>query len=535
MKFSKTFFALVLSTSVVFAQKPKLVVGIVVDQMRYEYLQRFAPYFGENGFERLKREGSNFNNHHYDYVPTFTGPGHASIYTGTTPANHGIIANDWYDKTAKTIIYCCTDTSVKTVGSNSGAGQMSSKNLKTNSLGDAFHLGFGKDSKVYGVSLKDRGAILPAGHSADGAFWFDGGKYGNWISSTQYYTQLPKWVSTYNSGSRKDALLNQSWIISPELKSANIQDNQPWERPFKGRKEATFPYDLKKLKTLNDNYSLLKAVPQGNEMSADFAKTLITEEGLGQDDITDLLALSFSATDYVGHYFGTQSLEVADAYVRLDKTIAALLTFLDEKVGKDNYVLFLSADHGAIDPPRFYEANHLPGDVLSEPKLTKQLNKAITAQFALSDVVGACINEQIFINPDTEFSNVSQKTIEDFIINWLKNHPGIDFACRYADIDTQMGMYQAESIKKGYYPNLSGEIVFALKPGWADYGPQGSTHGTNFTYDTHVPFILFGSGIPAQQIYERSAPADIAPTISHLVGTVLPWGATGKSFMDLLK
>jgi predicted AlkP superfamily pyrophosphatase or phosphodiesterase len=535
MKLWPTLFVFVLSTSIAFAQKPKLVVGIVIDQMRYDYLQKFAPYFGKDGFERLKREGSNFNNHHYDYVPTFTGPGHASIYTGTTPANHGIISNDWYDKKAKTLVYCCTDTSVKTLGSNSGSGQMSSKNLKTNSLGDAFHLSFGKESKVYGISLKDRGAILPAGHSADGAFWFDGGKYGNWISSTQYYTKLPKWVSSYNSGSRKDVLINQSWTISPELKAANIQDYQPWERPFKGRKQATFPYQLNTLKVLNGNYSLLKAVPQGNEMSADFAKTLITKEGLGKDNITDLLALSFSATDYVGHYFGSQSLEVADAFVRLDKTIASFLSFLDETVGKDNYILFLSADHGAIDPPKFYEANNLPGGVFRESKLADSLNKAIELQFGISDAVGASINEQIFLNPDVIFRQASQKTIENFIIEWLKNHPAIDFACRYTDIDTQMGMYQAESIKKGYYPNLSGEIVFALKPGWADYGLQGSTHGTGYTYDTHVPFILFGKGIPARQIYKRSAPADITPTISHLVGTVLPWGATGRSFMDLLK
>lgn len=510
-------------------------VGIVVDQMRYDYLYKFSQYYGKDGFERLKREGSNFNNHHYDYVPTFTGPGHASIYTGTTPANHGIIANDWYNKQSKTIVYCCTDTSVKTVGSFSGAGQMSSKNLKTNSLGDAFHLSFGAESKVYGVSLKDRGAILPAGHSADGAFWFDGGKYGNWISSTQYYTELPKWAERYNASDRKDALLNQNWTLSPELKDAKIQDNQPWERPFKGRKDATFPYDLHKLKALNNQYSLLKAVPQGNELSADFAKTLIAEEGLGQDSITDLLALSFSATDYVGHYFGTQSLEVADAFVRLDKTIASFLTFLDEKVGQDNYVIFLSADHGAIDPPKFYEANNLPSNVLSEAKLAKELNTAIEAEFGLSNAVGACMNEQVYLTPDMDYETVNQSVIKNFIIQWLLNHPGIDFACRYADIDTQMGMYLATSIKKGYYPNLSGDIVFALKPGWADYGPQGSTHGTSFTYDTHVPFILYGNGIPAQQIYERSAPADIAPTLSHWVGCILPWGSTGQSFMEKLK
>ncbi len=535
MKLIKAFFALFLLTQLTHAQKPKLVVGIVIDQMRYDYLQTFSKYYGQGGFERLKREGSNFNNHHYDYVPTFTGPGHASIYTGTTPANHGIIANDWYDKNTQTVIYCCTDTSVKTVGSFSGAGQMSSKNLKTNSLGDAFHLSFGKESKIYGVSLKDRGAILPAGHSADGAFWFDGGKNGNWISSTQYYEELPNWAKQYNNSNRKNALINQSWNLSPELKDSKIIDNQPWERPFKGRKEATFPYNLEKLKVLNGNYSLLKAVPHGNELSADFAKTLITEEGLGQDDITDLLALSFSATDYVGHYFGSQSLEVADAFVCLDKTIASLLTFLDEKVGKANYILFLSADHGTIDPPKFYEANNLPGGVFRESKISKELNQEIEVQFGLSNAVGACINEQVFLTPTINYDRVSKSVVEEFIIDWLKNHPAVDFACRYKDIDTQMGIYQAESIKKGFYPNLSGNIVFTLKPGWADYGAQGSTHGTSYTYDSHVPFILFGNGIPAQQIYERSAPSDIVPTIAHLVGSIMPWGATGKSFMGKLK
>lgn len=534
MKTKVLFISFFFAIQTLVAQKPKLLVGIVVDQMRYDYLNKFDAYFGNDGFKRLQREGANFHNCKYDFVPTFTGPGHASIYTGTTPANHGIIANDWYDYNSNQIIYCCTDTSVKTLGSASGAGQMSSKNLKVNSLGDAFHLTFGPESKVYGVSLKDRGAILPAGHSADAAYWFDGGKYGNWISSTQYFKTLPIWVQSYNASDRKDALINQTWKLSPELKGSNIADNKAWESKIQGKKDPVFPYDLSVLKKLNGNYSLLKAVPMGNDFTADFAKTLITEEGLGQDDIMDMLALSFSATDYVGHYFGTQSLEVADAYVRLDKTIAALLTFLDDKVGKNNYTLFLSSDHGAIDPPKFYEELKMPSGLLPENKIANELNTAINKKFGIDNAIGACINEQVFFNQNSTL-NAKQKTnIGNFVIELLKQYQAIDFACWYKDIESEMGYYQQMGIKKGYYPGLSGEIVFALKPGYADYGETGSTHGTGFAYDTHIPFILFGNGIPSKNIYSNCHPQDIVPTLCNVLKCTLPWGSTGHSFMGEL-
>lgn len=334
--------------------KPKLVVGIVVDQMRYDYLTRFYSKYGEGGFKRMMNEGFNCKNNHFNYVPTFTGPGHASIYTGSTPKYHGIIGNDWYDKEIKKMVYCAGDDSVQSVGAKTEDGKMSPHRMKTTTFADENRLFTQMRGKTIGISIKDRGAILPAGHTANAAYWFYGKDEGLFISSTFYMNSLPNWVNDFNKSDKVASNL-KPWntLYNIETYTESGSDLNDFEGGFKGKEAATFPYDLNVLKDQNGGFDILKSTPYGNTIVADFAIAALNGEQLGQDTNTDVLTVSFSSTDYVGHNFGVNSKEIEDTYIRLDKDLERFFKALDEKVGKENYTVFLTADHAAIDVPAY--------------------------------------------------------------------------------------------------------------------------------------------------------------------------------------
>ncbi|HMQ45220.1 MAG TPA: alkaline phosphatase family protein, partial [Mariniflexile sp.] len=315
--------------------KPKLVVGIVVDQMRYDYLTRFYNKYGAGGFKRMMNEGFNCKNNHFNYVPTYTAPGHASVYTGTTPKYHGIIGNDWYDKDIKKMVYCAGDDTVQAVGAETEDGQMSPHRMKTTTFTDENRLFTQMQGKTIGISIKDRGAILPAGHTANAAYWFYGKDKGYFISSTFYMNTLPKWVNDFNTSNRAASYL-KPWntLYNIETYTESGSDLNNFEGGFKGKETATFPYDLQVLKDQNGGFDILKATAYGNSIVADFAIAAISGEQLGQDNITDVLTVSFSSTDYVGHNFGVNSKEIEDTYIRLDLDLERFLKALDEKVGK---------------------------------------------------------------------------------------------------------------------------------------------------------------------------------------------------------
>jgi len=329
---------------------PKLVIGIVVDQMRYDYLTRFESKFGEGGFMRMINDGFNCKNHHFNYVPTYTGPGHASVFTGTSPMNHGIISNYWYDKYTDKSVYCASDDSVTAVGVETEKEKMSPRRMKTTTVADQLKLHTQNRSKVIGISLKDRGAILPAGHSANAAYWFRGKEDGKFITSTYYNNELPKWVNNFNANT-SSYLKTWNTVLPVNEYSESGSDNNSFEEPFKGKALATFPYDLKELAKENGGYDILKATPFGNEMTTDFAIAAIKNEAMGVDNITDFLTVSYSSTDYVGHQFGVNSVEVEDTYIRLDKDLEKLFSYLDKEVGEGKYTVFLTADHGAVNVP----------------------------------------------------------------------------------------------------------------------------------------------------------------------------------------
>lgn len=287
-------------------RRPRLIVGITVDQMRYDYIEKFWNDFGDKGFKRLINGGFSCRNMHYNYMPTYTGPGHASIFTGTTPAYHGIIQNDWYDRYSNSVMYCSSDTSVGGVGTSSAAGKMSPHHLRASTIGDELKMFSNERSKIIGIAMKDRGAILPAGRTANAAYWFVGANEGQWATSNWYMETLPEWVQRFNKLGKAEELMNKTWTLSrpDSVYDESVADNNAHETPFKSLLRPVFPYVLNDLRSTNGNYDLIKATPFGNTMTVDFAKAAIEGESLGKDEFTDMLCMSFSATDYIGHQFG---------------------------------------------------------------------------------------------------------------------------------------------------------------------------------------------------------------------------------------
>ena len=329
-------------------QQPKLVVGIVVDQMRFDYINRYWNDYGDDGFKRLISEGYNCINTHFNYIPTYTGPGHASIYTGATPSTHGIISNYWYDRELEEYGYCVSDTDMNTVGADNESGKMSPAKMLTTTLGDELRLFSMNRSKVISIGLKDRSAVLPGGHMANFAFWLDS-ETGDFVSSSYYGLRLPKWAQKFNKKDLCEAYLSEKWelLLPSKAYDESLNDNSAYEEPFAGQKLPKFPHDLPELLKENGK-GLIKATPYGNTLTKDMAIAAIEGEGLGEDIHTDLLAVSFSSPDYVGHQFGTDSKEIQDTYLRLDRDLASFLSYLDDQIGKDNVLVFLTADHGAV-------------------------------------------------------------------------------------------------------------------------------------------------------------------------------------------
>jgi len=519
------------NNTTVMHSKPKLVIGIVVDQMRYDYLTRFYNKYGEGGFKRLITQGFNCKNNHFNYVPTYTGPGHASIYSGTTPKMHGIISNNWYDKVSDSYVYCAGDTTVQSVGTSHKAGQMSPHRLKTTSFADENRLFTQMKGKTIGISVKDRGAILPAGHTANAAYWFHGADQGRFISSTYYLEALPSWVNDFNNKAVAESYLkewNTLYDINTYTESGS--DLNTFEGGFKGKETATFPYDLKALSKDNRGYDIIKATPYGNSIVADFAIAAITGEQLGQDDFTDVLTVSFSSTDYVGHNFGVNSKEVQDTYLRLDKDIERLLTALDDKVGQGNYTLFLSSDHGAVEVPSYLQSVKIPAGYFDTDGFKNRLNETMIFNHKAEKLIKNISNNQVFLDRKViKDYGLNLAQVQQEIVNTIIDYPSINKAYTATSMSNTEFSNGIESLlQKGYNQKRSGDVLFVLDPAVISYSKTGSTHGSALNYDTHVPLLFYGNGIQKGSTLQHTTIPDIAPTMSALLGISFPNGATGK-------
>lgn len=516
------------------AKKPKLIVGVVIDQMRAEYLYRFQDNYSENGFKRLMREGFNVKNMHYNYVPTATGPGHASIYTGTTPADHGIVANDWYDRKRKGTIYCVEDNDVYLVdvdGSQNSrsAFSRSPRNLLSNTFTDELKLFSNGRSKVIGISLKDRGAILSAGHLADGAYWYNP-SIGNFVTSTYYRNRLPDWTVTFNKRKVADSLLNQEWsfLLPKESYVNSAVDGQDFEKRFIGKNNNAFPFGLKQLRAKNGNFAMISETPFGNTLLTELAKATVKGEKMGKGNEIDFLALSYSSTDYIGHAFGIRSKEVEDTYIRMDREISNLLSFLDTEVGRGNYLLFLTADHAASDHPRFLKASRLNGRFFDTNAIKDTLNTKLSARFGKGEYISHIDKTQIYLNR----TQTKSKAVLMAMDTILRNVDGIKeiyipsiHASRNFGIDS--------FFRKSHHREISGDILLHFELGWMPFRAAGTTHGSAYNDDTHVPLLWYGWNLKSGSSIKKQTITQIVPTLSLLLDIPLPNASNNQPIMDL--
>ena len=518
--------------------RPALVVGIVVDQMRQDYIMRYWDLFGEGGFKRLVKNGYSFANAHYDYFPTYTGAGHANISTGASPSVNGIVANDWYEKYTDTKVYCASDPTVKSVGGEGVAGQMSPRRMLSSTVGDQLKLGSNDQSKVFGVSLKDRGAILSAGHMANAAYWYDGAT-GNFITSTYYMDELPKWVNSFNKRKLWDKYLDQIWkpiIDMSKLLKVSSPDDNPYENVAKGMSKPTFPYDLKKLRK-EYGPELITSVPWGNDIVLDFAQSLISEEKLGKQSATDLIFISLSTPDYMGHAYGPRAVEIADMYVRLDRALADFISKLESQVGNDNFLMFLTADHAAADNPKLLNDKKMPAGLFSQNMVNIDLRGYLENAFGV-DLIDVFKNMQIYLKDDVLAEKGLQKSVvTDSIIQFLQNKEGVlrvfpaSMLAQYNITDDLMMKYQ-----RGYFPQRCGDIYIVPQSGWLEmfWQTKGTTHGSPYSYDTHVPMLFYGKNVTSGNNFDYVSVSQIAPTLSALLGITPPSGSFAEPLIRYL-
>jgi len=516
--------------------RPKLVIGMVVDQMRWDYLYRYYDRYGKGGFKRLIHDGFSAENTLIPYTPTITACGHASVYTGSVPAINGIIGNNWFDPQIGRDVYCVEDKNVKTVGSTSNEGLMSPKNLLVTTVTDELRMATNFRSKVISISIKDRGAILPGGHTANGSYWYDDAS-GNFITSTHYMTELPAWVKQFNAQKWPDKFFEKDWhtLYPIETYITSTSDDKPYERLFKGEKTSTFPHLFKQY--MNKNYSMMASMPYGNTYTLEMAKSAIVGEKLGQVGNTDFLAVSLSSTDYVGHQFGPNSIEAEDTYLRLDKDLEAFFAYLDKTIGKGNYLFFLTADHGATHVPAFSKENKMPGNGLSTRKFKTDLDSLILHKFKVKSAIFTIMNNQvIFDNEAIKEANANYNQIKQLCIDYLVKQDGILNAVDIKNLNNASIPAEIRTkLINGYNARRSGDIYYIIDAGWYPSLGPGTGHAAWNPYDSHIPAVFMGWGVKPGKTNKQYFMSDIAPTISALLHIQEPSGSIGKVITELIK
>lgn len=510
-------------------ERPKLVVGLVVDQMRWDYLYRYQSRYCDGGFKRLLSEGYSCENTLIPYIPSVTAIGHTSIYTGSVPSIHGIAGNTFCIDGKPT--YCADDPSVESVGSNGKAGKMSPVNLWSTTIGDELRAATNNRSKVIGVAIKDRAAILPAGRNANAAYWFDS-ENGCFVTSTYYMEKLPRWAENFNKSGKVDEYLSKKWetLYPIDTYKESTADESVYEYDLRPGVKATLPLDLK---ALSKRYGkgIIKETPFGIDLTFDMARAAMEGENLGLRGETDFLAVSCSSTDMIGHQVGIRAIEIEDTYLRLDKAIADFLSYLDNRVGKGNYLVFLSADHGAMDNAQYLIDNRTPAGAFSEREAKAEINKAIKAKFNISqDLAIHAMNFQVFFDLHAIDSlALDYDAVKAVAVETLRRNPLVLYAC---DMDKASIESIPEAIKyriiNGYNRQRSGGVQIVTRPGYYYGELKGTTHGMWNPYDTHIPLVFMGWGISHGASTKEHHMTDIAPTIAALLHIQAPSGTIGE-------
>lgn len=469
--------------------RPKLVVGLVVDQMRWDYLYYYYDQYRNDGLRRLVDKGFSFENCLIPYVPTVTAVGHSIVYTGSIPALAGIAGNSFYIDGKK--VYCCDDESVESVGSDSKEGKMSPRNLLASGIGDVLKIATDFKGKVIGVALKDRAAILPAGHGADAAYWWDNSA-GHFISSTYYMKELPEWVKK----------TNKQVAVKP--------------------------------------HTDVKTSVVGVTKTFQMAEAALVNEQMGQDDITDLLAISVSSTDAIGHTFGTRGKENHDVYMELDRQVANFLNVLDEKVGKGNYLVFLTADHAGAHNPNFLKQHNMPAGGLETWNWFKPIEAQLEKEFGFAPVIKDEDAGRIYLNREgASKAGADLDKVKDRVCKLLEGNENIQYVVDYDKVlTTSIPQPMREMIVNGYNKKRSGDLFYVAKPNWENVSDKpdyrGTTHGQWNPYDAHIPFVLYGWNVGHGESSAAVHMNDIAPTVCAMLHVQMPSACVGTSRSDLI-
>lgn len=501
--------------------KPKIIIGLMVDQMRWDYLYKYRDRYSEGGFNRLLREGFRCENTLIRHAPTVTACGHASVYTGSVPAINGIAGNSWYDRESGKTVSNVSDDAVQLVGI-SGDGR-SPRNLLTTTIGDELRIATNYKSKVVGVAIKDRGAILPAGHTANGAFWYEKDKF---ITSTYYMPVLPEWVNEFNKINWKDSLMPSGWRTLYPVDSYVLseEDDKPYEEKFSGEDAPVFPHK---------NASIATS-PFGNRLTLEFAKAAIAGYHLGESNYTDLLAISLSSPDKLGHRFGPNSIEIEDNYLRLDKQLEQFFNYLDKHFGKNGYLFFITADHGVDHSPGYLSEHRIPTGVLNN-NILKQVSLALKEKYGTTDIISSLTNGQIYLNKEVlKKEGLDKIQVAAFIADELKKQPGIAvaFPSKLLGVATLPERIKSMYIN-GVHTKRSGDVIIIRSAGWKEGSWKGASHGDWYPYDAHIPLVWMGWGIKAGVTHRTIGMTDIAPTLAALLNIQMPSGNIGEVITEI--
>ncbi len=517
------------------AGKPKLVVGIIVDQMRWDYLYRYAEKYGQAGFKRLQT-GYNCENTHIPYVPTITGPGHTCVYTGSVPSIHGIIGNEWYDRESKTVVNCVGDTNYKTIGATGNEGKVSPNRMLTTTITDELRLATNFHSKVIGIAAKDRGAILPAGHSANAAYFFDGTS-GNWVSSSYYMDTLPTWVNNFNNKKMPAKYLSDNWktVLALNKYTESTDDDESYERPMGKEPKPIFPHMV--YDEVVKNPGALIGTPWGNTLTLDFAKSVIENERMGMTGNTDFLAISCSSTDYVGHQFGPNSIEAEDCYIRLDKDLGDFLSYLDKTIGAGNYLVFLTADHGASHAQGFNKEHKMPAGSYLGDSLVKWSNTYLMQKYGTDNLIERYTSMQLYLNYDIiKKNNLHAEAIRHDLVEYLLTLKGMSKVIDLSEVTTApIPQLYREMFVNGYNQKRSGDVQVVYEPGYMEGFTRGTTHSAVYSYDSHIPLLWYGWGVKKGYDYTPNYMTDIAATLAAMLHIQEPNGCIGKPIEGLMK
>ena len=522
--------------------KPHLVIGIIVEELNYNQLEKFHDKLGENGIKKLINEGTYFKNASYEYLLTQSAPGHATIATGSEPSFHGITSDEWYIPLKNELLNCTKDVNVNSVGGSFESGLHSPINLLVSTFSDELAMATNRKAKIFGIGLRESSAILSAGHTANAAYWFDN-TTGTWMSSSYYIPALPEWVNDFNAMKFSDAYLNSTWnLLKPLNYYADcLPDSNSFEKGFNNINY--FPYDLKKLRSKNlfnfkNDYSLLRETPFGNSFTTSFAIRLIQNEHLGKGDATNYLSICYSATDYIGHRFGPSSVEMGDAILRLDDDIKNLLTFLNDSIGKRNVLIYFTAAHGISEIPAVLEKNRIPSGYFQQNQALQLLRSYLNAVYGEGDWVKGYSEKQIFLNRTLiEDARLSLDDVQKKVARFLVQFTGVQAAYPYSAFEANdFGNGNLKRIINNFSPQRSGDVIIILNPGWVE---KESDYVTNYNspyeYDSHVPLIWYGWTINRATVTRQVNMTDIAATLSTLCKVPYPNACTGEPMFELFR